>query len=279
MYNVRYHIASLVGVFLALALGLILGGLVVQRGTIDQQEGALVAGLQKEFSTLRSENAELSQDNQRLSAFSSAIADEWVEGRLDGRTIVVIARSPREPGVDDATKAIESAGGRVAIVTLLRADLALDDSEVRSQVSSAATAAKARGSIAASLSAEWFDARSDRALTEALSNAGVLRLEGLEPGTGVGGIVDIAATKNEPDPSGVAIMTAFKGFGPVVGAQTKSAGNGVAAAAHRAGAGALDTLDTPIGHYSLVALLTGAKAGYYGLAEQATALYPAFGDE
>ena len=31
MYNLRYHIASLAGVFLALALGLILGGLVVSQ--------------------------------------------------------------------------------------------------------------------------------------------------------------------------------------------------------------------------------------------------------
>ena len=42
MYNIRYHIASLVAVFLALALGLVLGGLVVQQGTFSKQQKALV---------------------------------------------------------------------------------------------------------------------------------------------------------------------------------------------------------------------------------------------
>ena len=38
MYNIRYHIASLVAVFLALALGLVLGGLVVRQGGFDKQQ-------------------------------------------------------------------------------------------------------------------------------------------------------------------------------------------------------------------------------------------------
>ena len=36
MYNLRYHIASLVAVFLALAVGLLLGTVVVERGELDR---------------------------------------------------------------------------------------------------------------------------------------------------------------------------------------------------------------------------------------------------
>lgn len=274
MYNVRYHIASLVSVFLALALGLILGGLVVQRGTIDEQQGSLVAGLQKEFSALRQDNTKLSKQNSDLSEFSSALTDEWVNGRLDGRTVVILARSARDAGVDNATKAIESAGGKVALVLLLKDDLALSDAKVRSLIATTTSQDEARASMAASLAAEWFDARSPRVLTRELSKAGVLRVEGLAEGTGAGGLVDLAALRSGPDAAALAILSAFRNHAPAVGAQTTSAGNGVAAAAHRAGAGAVDTLDLPIGRYSVVAMLSGSKLGYYGLAEQAAGLFP-----
>ena len=48
MYNVRYHIASLVSVFLALALGLVLGGLIVDK-TPATSQSSLVTGLKQEF--------------------------------------------------------------------------------------------------------------------------------------------------------------------------------------------------------------------------------------
>ena len=55
MYNVRYHIASLVSVFLALALGLVLGGLIVDK-TPTTSQSSLVTGLKQEFETLRADN-------------------------------------------------------------------------------------------------------------------------------------------------------------------------------------------------------------------------------
>ena len=56
MYNLRYHIASLVAVFLALSVGLVLGSIVVERGTLDEQREALVTSLQQEFTELNAEN-------------------------------------------------------------------------------------------------------------------------------------------------------------------------------------------------------------------------------
>ena len=71
MYNIRYHIASLVAVFLALALGLVLGGLVVRQGGFDQQQSAIVSGLQKDFTKLKRQNTTLKSDL----AFEKAYAD------------------------------------------------------------------------------------------------------------------------------------------------------------------------------------------------------------
>ena len=53
MYNLRYHIASLVAVFLALSVGLLLGTVVAERGMITDQTGALVADLQARFDEIQ----------------------------------------------------------------------------------------------------------------------------------------------------------------------------------------------------------------------------------
>ena len=55
MYNIRYHIASLASVFLALALGLVLGGLIVDK-TPSSAQSVLVTGLKQEFEILRVDN-------------------------------------------------------------------------------------------------------------------------------------------------------------------------------------------------------------------------------
>jgi hypothetical protein len=49
MYNLRYHIVSLVAVFLALTVGLVLGTVVVERGVLTKQRAALVGDLTKQY--------------------------------------------------------------------------------------------------------------------------------------------------------------------------------------------------------------------------------------
>ena len=91
MFNIRYHIASLVGVFLTLALGLMLGGLVVQQGAVERQQSALVDGLRKEFAQIREDNQSLTAENEALAGFSGQLTDAWAAERLDGQTVLVVS--------------------------------------------------------------------------------------------------------------------------------------------------------------------------------------------
>jgi len=201
MYNLRYHIASLVGVFLALALGLVLGGLVVGRGTLDRQQEGLVGGLRREFATLRTENADLTEQNEVLRAFATQMTDDWVTDRLVGRTVVVMGNSGREDGRRAAQDAIASA------------------------------------------------------------------------------VVDLAAPDGEADPVAIGVAAAFPDDAPAMGAQTPSRDTGVAIAADAAGIAGFDTLGTEVGRFTLVALLSGAERGLYGLLDGAQAPFPAIPGE
>lgn len=275
MYNLRYHIASLVGVFLALALGLILGGLVVQGGTVDRQQGALVQGLQEEYKQLRTENRELTGENQLLAAYSARVTDEWTSGRLKGRTILIVSNTGRESGAAAAAESVKSSGGSMATILLLRPGFGLDDKAKRATVMSLAPdPANPLASIAASLAAEWISPSDKRPVTDALVAAQVIRIQGdFKAGTMASGLVDVATADGKADEAGIAIAAAFGESGPSVGAQTGESA-GVARAAQTAGISAFDTLGTDVGRYSLVALMTGAAPGYYGTGPGAIGLFP-----
>ncbi|MDZ4169116.1 MAG: copper transporter [Coriobacteriia bacterium] len=275
MYNLRYHIASLVALFLALALGLILGGLVVQSGAVSRQQNALVKGLEKQFAELREENSGLSADNEVLDAFGSTLTDEWVRGRLEGKTVIVVTNGGRASGGEAALEAVEGAGGAVAGVVLLQPDLGLEDVDVRSQVESLVSSdGELLESVVTSLVAEWASAETTRPVTAALVEAGALRIDGFTDGMDVVGLLDLAMTQGKVEPAGIALATAFQEFGVGVAAQVEGEDPGITQAADDAGISAFDTLGNDVGSYTLVALFTGSKPGIYGTGEGANAAFP-----
>lgn len=275
MYNLRYHIASLVGVFLALALGLILGGLVVQRGAVDRQQDSLVDGLRKEFAALRTENQQLTAENTMVEGFASDMSVAWTVDRLVGKNVVVVSSAGRTEGTGDVTEAIEGAGGTVISVTLLQEDLGMQDQEIRSLVTSDSFSAEVLASVAASLSAEWLTPSVDQPLTHALRSAGVLSIEGLEPGMAAIGLVDIAQAEGGPDSTGLALAAHFRQAGGIaVAGEAAASTAGLASAAWGREIAGFNTLGTPIGRYTLVALLSGAKPGLFGTTDTASAHYP-----
>jgi len=278
MYNLRYHIASLVGVFLALALGLVLGGLVVQRGTIDRQQGSLIEGLQREFQSLRTDNAELSAANEQLADLNDMLTDQWVADRLVGKNVVVLAGGGRTDGAQATAEAVTAAGGTPISITLIKPSLALETDEAQALFGTDdLPSSEVTASIVASLAAEWRGPTTERPVTQALVDAGVLTVEGLEPGMATVGLVNLASSGGEPDPTAFAISLAYAEGDDVVviGAESPTLTTGVAQATAQRGLSGVDTLGTSLGRYSIVALLSGADPGLYGVSDDAVAAFPA----
>jgi hypothetical protein len=94
----RFHLVSLVAVFLALGLGVLTGTTVINRG--------LVARLEDQTNDLRADADRLRADVDRLSgqvetwnAFGDEVMDALLTGRLEGQRVVVVTQE----GTDDAT--------------------------------------------------------------------------------------------------------------------------------------------------------------------------------
>lgn len=269
MYNLRYHIASLVAVFLALSVGLVLGSIVVERGAVDRQREALVASLQKEFARINEDNKLLQAQADGDAEFMAEAVPQLVDGTLAGRTVLVLTNSGRTDGLTSAQDAIRAAGGTPAVAMLQEKGLGLDRSEVSEAASRVlaplSKSASLLDSVVASLAAEWASPAEDRPMTDALAEAGALRLKDLSPGTAARGLVVLAAWEQTPDGAALALAKAMLGDSVVVvGAEQIEAGTGVAQAFASEGLSAVNDLGSPRGEYSLARLLTGDVGGFYG---------------
>jgi hypothetical protein len=119
--NLRYHIVSLVAVFLALALGIVVGSTVLREGTLTVQR-ALSNQVRAESERYRAENAELKAERASYQQFSEAVLPSLLRDKLKNQAVVLVDTDR----VDDATRdrvteAVQAAGanvdGRVTVAT------------------------------------------------------------------------------------------------------------------------------------------------------------------
>jgi hypothetical protein len=110
----RYHVVSIVAVFLALALGLFIGATTL-RGTVKGDITNRTQSVVHNNGELRSENSDLHSQLSRGQSFDSALQPYALQGRLVGESVVVISA----PGVDnnirkDLLAALAQSGASVA---------------------------------------------------------------------------------------------------------------------------------------------------------------------
>jgi len=95
MYNMRYHLASLVAVFLALTIGLLLGGTIAGRAP-ENIHDTLIEGIQRDVDIQRERNDELRAENIIIRDFSDMLMDDFVADRLLGKTILVFGTDAQD---------------------------------------------------------------------------------------------------------------------------------------------------------------------------------------
>ncbi|MDO8987447.1 MAG: copper transporter [Coriobacteriia bacterium] len=276
MYNLRYHIASLVGVFLALSLGLLLGTVVAERGMLDDQRDSLINSLERDFAKLSESNTRLSAENDSQTEFLVEVVPALVDGALAGTTVAVLSNSGRSDGTSSIQDAIKAGGGTPVTLVIDMPGLGMDDPKIAAVVAPYINqGSDPVAEVASALASEWTTV-GPRPVTDALVKAGALRASELLPEVAVESIVFTATWDGKPDAMAVDIGRGIviRG-GKAVGAQATSLDTGVAAAALDRGLSAVDQMGTPLGTYSLVWVLAGRASGYYGLGSGAQAQYPA----
>jgi hypothetical protein len=303
MIDFRYHIVSLVAVFLALALGLFLGSTTLQSTVthnLRQQAHSVIA----RNDTLQAENDEANAKLSRQESFSTAVEPYAVAGKLVNADIVVISA----PGVDgDAREALVSslktAGASVTADVRLQ-DAFLDPSQdatwgqLAAQVAGSHPLPHSNGAGQAAYelarvlvnrpAARLISARRVETVLSTFTDGSMITISGTAPVRTADLAVLLVPVAREPDNSSAAVsrdtdlMALAKALrhgssGVVVAGPSADEGsNGGALAALRADSGLAKTIstidgdETAVGRVATVLALaeaSGGTTGRYGLSQ------------
>ena len=313
MIDFRYYLVSIVSIFLALAVGIVLGA--------GPLKGDIGARLTEQMTALRAEKAQLRtdldaarRDASARDTFALAVAPAVMKSRLAGKTVaLVVAPGADADLVKNATASLIAAGAKVgSTVTLTDAWADPSKATLRNTVASpfaplvkAPVAASSPDQLAATVLARAILAGTDHS-TERLTASASAALDGLKAGD----LINVTSDQVVPSSSVVflggpvkgssqqdidARLTAYVQLARVLDAggsgvvdaakssttdRTKSA-DLVAAVRKDSDAvkviSTVDDADLPMGQGTLVLALAEqylGGVGHYGLAADAKAVVP-----
>jgi hypothetical protein len=113
----RYHLVSIVAVFLALAIGLVVGATALKPGTaagLDYLSRIDQAQISRQHTQITQYKSELNSDGQFAQAFAQSSAPKLLAGLLAGQQVVlVLAPGADSPTVSGITADLKLAGAKV----------------------------------------------------------------------------------------------------------------------------------------------------------------------
>ncbi len=309
MISLRHHVISLAAVFLALAVGVVLGS-----GLLSD---SLLSGVRAEKKDLRSQISELNDEknalNEKLDAvndFDSLVAGRIVRDALAGKSVVIF-QTPDADGddVESITRTLGQSGAAVTgTVSLTQEFVDANSAEkLRSVVTSSVLPAGAQlnpalidqGSQAGDLLGIAVLINRDKAVKPAddaqretvlaaLRDTGFISYGDQKIGAAdtalvlTGGAVADDAGNQGASVARFAAALAPRGSGTLLGGRDGSASGSAAVAVTRADAGmaaavsTVDDIDTQAGRITAVLgladLLGGGHPGQYGIGPGATAI-------
>jgi hypothetical protein len=121
----RYHVVSIVAVFLALGIGIVFGTTAINRAILDDLDRN-VSRLTEEKRALEAQQKDLSDKASDAEAWGKALYPGLVDGVLAGQRVVVVSAPGAPKSVrDDVVKQLTAAGATVT--GRVRLSAALDD--------------------------------------------------------------------------------------------------------------------------------------------------------
>lgn len=286
MFDLRYHVASLAAVFLALAVGIILG--VALSGNIRGAEDSLSAGRIAELeSQLDAERERGSSEQNRLQDSEDLINDAYpalMENRLVDRGYAIVFLGPVDGELRSAIeKALADADATP--VRLFAFELPVDPVSLNDFLESnesTSTYAGDESALGSALGEELME-EGDTPLLDEISRELVEERSGTTI-PAVDGAIVVRSWVPDSEDSSTASERASEAFVegvlqglqstslPVVGVETSDVETRTSAVPvfNDAGVSSVDDLDLPAGRLALALLLGGGEPGNYGVKDTAT---------
>jgi hypothetical protein len=280
VFDLRYHVASLAAVFLALVIGILVGLGLSGRGFIDEAErrnfNERIAELKQDRDLARSQ---LSAASSRQAAMEDYAADTYpqlVPGRLEGMRVALLFVGSVDGTADAVAQAVRDGGGRVTRIRAIR--VPVEPSALRDALAGVPTLRRRYGTLeeldelGRDLGFE-LTAGGQTQLWDTLSDLLVEERAGGSAAP-VDAVVVARTVPPQQGPTQEFLAGLYRGVArsgaPAVGVQVAAPQDSAIPAFSRNGLSTVDSVDTAAGKLALVLLLSGSRSGDYGTDETAS---------
>jgi hypothetical protein len=278
MFDLRYHVASLTAVFLALVIGILVGIGISGRGYVDDVErdslNRQIEELQESLDAAGEREEDLERRQEAAAEFVAGAYPVLVNDRLAEAGVVVLVVGSPDTTLDWVMRGVEESDGRVLRMRALRVPLRMD--EIQTTLESSSELGGYVGDehvedLGRDLGRE-LAAGGTTPLWDALENQLVVERAGdsVSPADAVVVVRAVAPQQGETARFLAGFYSGLASAGePVVGAEVSRVEQSAIPTFQRHRISTVDGIDEPIGRLALVLLLAGASPGDYGVRDTA----------
>jgi hypothetical protein len=286
MFDLRYHVASLTAVFLALVIGILVGVGISDRGLVDKTQTRLlhdqISNLQSRLDQASQQTAASRREQRAAQRFIEKSYPVLVRNRLRGKRFAVLFVGKVDGGVRSTIEqSLNEAGAQMLRLRALKVPVDVPTLEARlaTQPASAAFAGSSKLDQLGGALGEELVSGGATPLWDSLNDT----IVGQRDGSGkqpVNGVIVVRTVPPQKDGTSRMLYGLYQALSslsvPAVGAEPTDTPKSAVPVYRSAGLSSVDDVDTPIGRLSLVLLLAGASPGQYGLRASADDALPSF---
>ena len=271
MFDLRYHVASLAAVFVALLIGILVG--VAMSGKVDDAEKQKlksdVSGLQAQLQAASDGRTKSTRERTALRAFIKKAYPMLIADRLRGKEVAVLFVGPVDANVEnDIARGVTDAGGSPP-VRIRALKVPLDTTKLDGRLDGDLAQYKTAGleDLGREFARELVDG-GDTPAWDALTQQFVEEKVGSlrKP---VDGVIVARTVKPQGGETATFLSGFYKGLGdvnvPTIGVEPSGVSQSAVPTWSDGGLSTVDDIDTPAGRLALALLLAGGSIGNYGL--------------
>ncbi len=274
MFDLRYHVASLAAVFLALVIGILVG--VGLSGRVDKAQHSLlqqrVKQLEGQLSDARKQASDLESQQEAAQAFITDTYPTLMHNRLRGKRFALVFLGPTDQAIQSSLQQTLTDSGARGWARVRALKLPLDVPAIDAALSKDAAGhpyvGDSRLTALGQALAEELAAGGDMPLWTMLAEQIVSERAGGERQP-VDGVIVVRTGPKQYDGTAKFLKGFYKGLivapVPVVGVDVSGGRQASTGAFQRNGISSVDDVDQPSGRLAVALLLAGAKAGNYGV--------------